>query len=200
MKEKNTEKKILEAAKIVFIEKGKDGATMQSIADKAGINKALLHYYFRSKDKLFNKIVELTIHHFLPRIEKAFLSDLDFFERIRIVIKEYITILSNNPFIPAFILHEVNRNPEGILKLVMDSGIRFDLIAKKIDIEIQRGIINISSPQHFLANLLSLCIFPIAARPLLQPIIFSNDKIAYDQFIEERKTQTADFFIQAIKA
>lgn len=200
MKEKNTESKILEAAKAVFIENGKDGTTMQAIADKAKINKALLHYYFRSKDKLFNVVIEETMHHFLPQIEETFLSEADFFDKIRKVVSDYITLLSENPFIPAFIMHEINRNPDGLFNILMKSGIRMDLIFTAIQKELLNKTINIVSPQHFFINLLSLCIFPIAARPLMQRALFFNDKEAYEQFIEERKTLTAEFIIQAIKA
>ena len=200
MKEKNTESKILEAAKAVFIEKGKDGSTMQAIADKAKINKALLHYYFRSKDKLFNVVVEETMHHFLPQIEETFLSEANFFDKIRKVVSDYITLLSENPFIPAFIMHEINRNPDGLFNILMKSGIKIDLIFTTIQKELLNKTINIVSPQHFFINLLSLCIFPIAARPLMQRALFFNDKEAYEQFIEERKTLTAEFIIQAIKA
>lgn len=200
MKEKNTESKILEAAKAVFIENGKDGTTMQAIADKAKINKALLHYYFRSKDKLFNVVIEETMHHFLPQIEETFLSEADFFDKIRKVVSDYITLLSENPFIPAFIMHEINRNPDGLFNILMKSGIRMDLIFTTIQKELLNKTINIVSPQHFFINLLSLCIFPIAARPLMQRALFFNDKEAYEQFIEERKTLTAEFIIQAIKA
>lgn len=200
MKEKNTESKILEAAKAVFIENGKDGTTMQAIADKAKINKALLHYYFRSKDKLFNVVIEETMHHFLPQIEETFLSEADFFDKIRTVVSDYITLLSENPFIPAFIMHEINRNPDGLFNILMKSGIRMDLIFTAIQKELLNKTINIVSPQHFFINLLSLCIFPIAARPLMQRALFFNDKEAYEQFIEERKTLTAEFIINAIKA
>ncbi len=199
MKEKNTEAKILEAAKAVFIEKGKDGAKMQAIADKAKINKALLHYYFRSKDKLFNVVIEETMFHFLPKVEETFLSDDNFFDKIRKVVSDYISLLSENPFIPAFMLHEINRNPDGLFNVMMKSGIRIDLIFTTIQKELQNNTINIVSPQHFFINLLSLCIFPIAARPLMQRAMFFNDQKAYDDFIEERKTQTAEFILKAIK-
>jgi len=200
MEDFNTEKKILEAAKAVFIEKGKDGTTMQAIADKAEINKALLHYYFRNKDKLFMTVLEDTLFRFLPRIETTFLSDIDFFEKIRIVVKDYITLLSENPFIPAFMINEMNRNPDGLFEQLLKSGIRIDLVFETIKKEIIKNNITNITPKHFFINLLSLCIFPFATRPLMQRVLFENDTKAYDQFIEERKTLTAEFIIQAIKA
>ena len=139
IEEKNTEQKILEAAKSVFLEKGKDGTTMQAIADKAGINKALLHYYFRSKDKLFRKVLEETMSAFLPKIEETFTSEIDFFDKIRMVVKNYISLLYENPFIPAFMLNEINRNPEELFSVIKESGIRPDVILAVIEKEVEKG-------------------------------------------------------------
>ena len=80
--ELSTEKTILEAAKKVFLDKGFDGARMQEIADEAGINKALLHYYFRSKDKLFDAIFEEAFKQFLPNISDIMVSDISIEEKV----------------------------------------------------------------------------------------------------------------------
>jgi AcrR family transcriptional regulator len=198
MKEKNTEQLILNAAKKIFIEKGKDGAKMQEIADEAGINKALLHYYFRSKDKLFTVIITEALHNFLPNLEKIFCANIYFEEKIKLSVDSYITLLSENPFIPPFILHELNRNPDEILQLILSSGIQFNLILDAIQKDLNSNLSKIDV-RHFIANLLSLCIFPIASRHLLLKILFNNDKKAYDNFIEERKTLVAEFIIKTLK-
>ena len=104
----NTEKKILEAAKEVFIEKGNDGARMQEIADKAGINKSLLHYYYRTKEKLFESVFKFAFSQFAPKVLNAFDGDEDFFKQLEKFISIYIDIISKNAFIPMFILNEVN--------------------------------------------------------------------------------------------
>ncbi len=199
IEEKNTEQKILEAAKSVFLEKGKDGTTMQAIADKAGINKALLHYYFRSKDKLFRKVLEETMSAFLPKIEETFTSEIDFFDKIRMVVKNYISLLYENPFIPAFMLNEINRNPDELFSIIKESGIHPDVIFAVIEKEIEKGNIISIAPRQFFSNLLSLCIFPIAARPLLKRALLFATTEEYNNFIEERKTQVSEFIINAIK-
>jgi len=71
VKEQNTEDRIVDAAKTVFINKGMDGARMQEIANEAGINKALLHYYFRTKNKLFEKVFSLVFGDVLHVVEQA---------------------------------------------------------------------------------------------------------------------------------
>lgn len=116
--EKQTEDRIFESATEVFIEKGMDGARMQDIANHAGINKALLHYYYRTKERLFEavfeKMAKLIFSRFAPVLdENASLED-----KIRFFFREHISFLQKNPRLPAFILNEINRNPARIRKLL----------------------------------------------------------------------------------
>ncbi len=197
MEEKNTEQVILNAARKVFIEKGKDGAKMQEIADTAGINKSLLHYYFRSKEKLFLLVIKDTLHNFFPNLERIFCSDRSLEEKIRNCVNSYITLLCENPFIPPFIIHELNRSPEKIMELVQSSGIRFDIIGEALGKDLKSNSINIT-PYQLFANIISLCVFPIAIRPLMTNIFFKGDKNKFEEFIEERKKGVADFIINSI--
>src|SRR5436190_24232698 len=105
--ETNTEELIKNTAREVFMQKGLDGARMQDIADKAGINKALLHYYFRSKDKLFEMIFMEEARKFMPRVATIMLSELTLFEKIEKFVGQYIDTLSQNPLLPIFILNEI---------------------------------------------------------------------------------------------
>ncbi len=116
--EKSTEEKILAAAKKVFIAKGMAGARMQDIADEAGINKALLHYYFRSKEKLFEMIFMEAAQKLFPKINFIFESDVSLFEKIENFCEEYITIMSENPYLPLFVLNEISRDPEIFMKKI----------------------------------------------------------------------------------
>src|SRR3954454_20198668 len=110
-KDQSTEERILAAAQKVFLAKGMDGARMQDIADEAGINKALLHYYFRSKDKLFEQIFLDVASALLPRIFAILESDRGLFEKIENFCDEYISQLIETPYVPIFILNEINRQP-----------------------------------------------------------------------------------------
>ncbi len=96
------EQRILSAAKKVFINKGMTGARMQDIADAAGINKALLHYYFRSKEKLFETIFKEAVQGFLPRVNQIFESNKTIFEKIEMFCKEYIDQIRKTPYLPIF--------------------------------------------------------------------------------------------------
>src|ERR1700730_16933908 len=111
-KDENTEERILTAAKKVFLKEGMAGARMQDIADEAGINKAMLHYYFRSKDKLFEKIFSELSRSFFPKLIMIFESDEGLFTKIQMFVTEYIDQMKQTPYLPIFVLNEVNRQPE----------------------------------------------------------------------------------------
>ena len=108
----STQAKILSAAKQVFLLKGMAGARMQDIADEAGINKALLHYYFRSKEKLFETIFSEALNQFFPKIAHIIESDITLFQKIESFCSEYITTMQQNAYLPLFVLNEVNKQPE----------------------------------------------------------------------------------------
>lgn len=199
VKHSETESQILEAARKVFLENGFDGTTMQMIATEAGINKALLHYYFRSKDRLFEAVFFEAFSRMVPNIFRIFISDAEFSEKIRALVSAYITALQEYPQIPQFILHELHRNPGRIIELIHSTGIDPDIVMDIIRQETKKGNIIEIDPYQFMVNLLALCIFPFAARPMLQGFIFKNDAEAYEDFIERRKTEVADFIINAIK-
>lgn len=186
--EKNTEEKILAAAKKVFQIKGLAGARMQEIADEAGINKALLHYYFRSKEKLFSKIFENTMEAFLPVLRDLLEVEGTLEEMIDEFADTYISMLQKNPHIPLFLLNELSQNPARILDMFDSSHIKvnFDKIHEKIDKLVKNGTARNVDARHLIISLLSMCIFPFVAKPLVG-FSFDMDDAAFDEFIEERK-------------
>lgn len=195
----NTEQLILDAAKKVFMEKGFDGARMQQIADEAGINKALLHYYYRSKEKLFDAIFMEAFMQFLPRIGNVMMSDMPFFDKIREFVSHYITVLQANPHLPSFVLHELKRSPDKIVNILRQSGInpaQNEFFLKK---EIEKGnIIDIALP-HLIVNMIGMCLFPFIGRPIIEGFIFEGNSKAYERFLESRKTEVAEFIINSIR-
>ncbi len=196
----NTEEKILDAAKEVFIEKGNDGARMQEIADKAGINKSLLHYYYRTKEKLFEAVFKFAFSQFAPKFLNTFNTGEDFFTQLRKFIDIYIDLISKNSFIPMFILNEVNRKKASIIPtIIKGSGVNINFLKDLIKKEVEKGtIINIEAEQ-LIVNILAMCIFPFVGRPIIQVVLFSDDSKAYDDFLRSRKNEVADFVIRSIK-
>lgn len=197
-KKDSTEDKILEAAKNVFVAKGMDGARMQEIADEAGINKALLHYYFRSKERLFEAIFAEIIKFAFPKITRIIQSDEPVVTKIEQVIDAYIDLLIKHPFIPGFVMKELNRDPSGLFKLVIKFGFNPQIVFDKMQEAMDDGEIQQMKPQHLAANIISMCIFPFAARPILSFVIFSDDQEALETFYAERAAVIKKFVIDAI--
>jgi len=197
-KENTTECQILEAAKKVFLQKGFEGARMQEIADEAGINKALLHYYFRSKEKMFGAVFSAAFQEFLPSVGEAIKSDMPLFDKIRIFVDSYINMLVNNPHLPVFILSEIHRNPDLILTNFREAGIKPELFAKSVMDEINLGKIRPINPRHLIINIIALCIFPFIGKPILLNILFDNDPEKFQGFLEERKNEVTTFIIKSI--
>lgn len=201
----DTEKRILEAAQTVFYKKGMDGARMQEIADEAGINKSLLHYYYRSKDRLFEMIFRIAISSFVPQMMNIWDSNKSLFDKIRQFIVKYSEIFRKKPFIPSFVLHELNRHPKRLVDtmkdVIGDNRNKFiQRLKMQIDEEVNKGIIIPVAPEHLLINMIGLCIFPYVAKPIMKGLFFGDNIKAYNNFLDERKVQVADFIINSIKA
>jgi len=195
----STEEKILEAAKKVFVIHGLEGTSMQQIADEAKINKSLLHYYFRTKEKLFGTVLKYALKFIVPQMKGILNSEDHIFIKIERLVGEYMELLMKNKFIPAFIMHEINRNPDSLFQIMQNSGIDAKIFIDQFAEEIKNGRIRPMDPRHLIINIMSLCIFPVAARPLMQRVFFENSEMAYKQFLEERKKVVTDFIIQSIK-
>jgi len=198
-RDQTTEMRILAAARKVFLQKGMAGARMQDIADEAGINKALLHYYFRSKEKLFEKIFAELSRYFFPKLAMIIESDDPLFKKIEMFVEEYIDQMRQTPYLPIFVLNEVNRQPRAFIKRMM--GNRRLPVRKflgDVQTEIRKGKIRPVDPAQLLLNIISLCIFPFVGRPIFL-FMTNTDSGAFERILEQRKKEVPAFIIQAIK-
>jgi AcrR family transcriptional regulator len=197
--DKLTEEKIFDAATDVFLDKGMDGARMQDIASHAGINKALLHYYYRTKDQLFNAVFEMLAARVLKKFAPVFDENLSLEDKIRFFFKEHITFLQENPKLPVFILNEINRNPARIKMLL--KNIHFESIWQKLydqhKKELDKYNITEENLPQLMTSIASLSVFPFAARGIVEGIL-GKVGVDFDDYIEERKEFAADFVIRAI--
>jgi len=193
----NTEKQILIAAREVFITKGFEGARMREIADRAGINKALLHYYFRSKDKLFEAIFSEVAVHLFPAIKQVLEAELGVKEKITFFVKVYLKELTESPFIPAFVLNTLNTDPNRFLTYFKKSGINPVVLQEQIDQEAEQGLIRVVKAEHLIVNIVALCIFPFIARTIVQNM-FGKDDEEYKQYLEERETEIIGVVLKSI--
>lgn len=199
LNDSTTEIAILNAAREIFIRKGFDGARMQEIATEAGINKALLHYYFRSKDKLFEAVFIETFVKIVPAMLVSLNANLPLFQKIELFTSTYIDALSKNPFIPGFILHELAHNEDRVAKLIRGTGLNPSIFIQQVNREIAEGKINEIDPRQLIVNILALCIFPFVGKPILKSVIFANNEDDFNSFIQTRKSEVAKFIINSIK-
>lgn len=198
--DKPTEEIIFEAATEVFIEKGLDGARMHDIAGKAGINKALLHYYYRTKDLLFNAVFEKLAAKMISKFAPITDEHLSLEEKIRFFMRQHIEFLQANPKLPIFLLNEMNRNPQRIKRLVSNIDITklWVRIQEQHGEELKRYNIRPETIPQLMTSIAALSIFPFAARTLITALM---DQMGYqfDEYIELRKDWAAEFIINGIK-
>jgi TetR/AcrR family transcriptional regulator len=197
--DKQTEEKIFEAATDVFVEKGMDGARMQDIATHAGINKALLHYYFRTKDQLFSKVFEKIAGRMFSKFAPVFDEKIPLEEKIRFFFNAHISFMKDNPRLPGFILNEINRNPARIKKLLstIEFGKVWTILCEQHKDELHKYNITQENLPQIMTTIASMSVFPFAARGILEGI-FQNMGVDFDKYIEERKVFAAEFVIKAI--
>ncbi|HET7275088.1 MAG TPA: TetR/AcrR family transcriptional regulator [Longimicrobiaceae bacterium] len=204
--DKQTEQRILDAAHAVFLRRGTAGARMQEIADEAGANKALLHYYFRSKEKLAEAVFQRAARNLFPPLVRVLGSDASIEEKVRGIVDLYLETMSASPFLPGYVLSELNHHPERITRLMESltgtpNGLSprlFERLAAQIDERVRAGTMRPITAPEFVVNLLSLCLFPFAARPLFSAA-FGWDQGGFDGFIEERRTNLVAFFMSSLK-
>jgi AcrR family transcriptional regulator len=195
----NPEKRILDAARKVFIQKGYAGARMQEIADEAEINKALLHYYFRSKDKLFEVIFKESFGKLIPRLAFTFREKVPLALKIERFVTAYISVVLDHPYLPVFVLSEIHRNPDQFFQQFVQPEMREGIqeIITQIQIAVNTGEINPINPRELMINIMSLSIFPFVGRPMIQRIMgFSSSE--YDEMLTERGKTVSQFILQAI--
>jgi AcrR family transcriptional regulator len=180
----STEEKFKEAARVVFTKKGYAATKTRDIAEEAGLNLALLNYYFRSKEKLFEIIMIERVQQLFAFIAPA-LNDpaTSLYEKIDWIAANYIDMLLKNPDLPLFVLSEIRTNPERFAKImqldgyVMHSYFLKQLAEKKKDV----------NPVQFFLTFLSMMVFPFIARPVFQATGAVSNEM-YVALLEQRKT------------
>ena len=191
----STEQKIFEAAREVFQSKGLEGARMQEIADKADINKSMLHYYYRSKEKLFEKVYELSIIKLMPQVASLLNEDLPLDEKLRKFAKKYIELLKVNPDIPLFVIHEMNKNPSRLKKFVFSEiGKRVQPFLNQIKEEREKGNTVDLPPEQIFVNIMAMLVFPFLGRPVIQ-VILDMDEESFSKFIDAREAFIPDYLV-----
>jgi len=199
--ENNTELLILKTARKHFVQNGFVATRMQDIADEAGINKALLHYYFRSKNKLYQQIVESILDEILPRVAKALEYDGTFWERVEKIVHTYIEMLLEQPDIPVFMMTELSQQRATFVEHLKKRAHFFPAMQSFIGQmaqEIQQGNIRAVPPLHLFLNMLGMTVFPFVAKPVFCTL-FDYSGAAFDELMQERAAIILDFMKNALE-
>ena len=184
----STEEKIKKAARIVFHKKGFAASRTRDIAEEAGINLALLNYYFRSKEKLFVLVMIETLSEFFGSVSVIINNPETTFEvKIEQFAAGYIDLIFREPDIPLFIMSEIRNNPEQLLQKVDIRNTVFNSVfIRQFAEAVEQGKIKDKNFLHFMMNFIGLIVFPFIAKPLLQAISGLTEE-QFNGLIEERK-------------
>jgi AcrR family transcriptional regulator len=179
----STEQKIKEAARKVFTQKGYSATRTRDIAEEAGINLALLNYYFRSKEKLFEQVMMERMQQLFGTLVPIIIdSGTDLETKIERIVSQYIDMLTEHPDLPIFVLSEIRKSPGlfanklPIAQFIQHSSLILQIKEKRPDL----------NPFHFLMNILGMTVFPFVASPVFESIPMVQS-IGFNNLIQERK-------------
>lgn len=194
----STEDRILKIARKKFVQKGFAATRMQEIADEAEINKAMLHYYFRNKEKLYREVVRYTLSSVIPVLSKAIEGKSEFWDRMDNLVGAHINILMDQPDIPIFILSELSQKQDVILEEIRTHnayvGPLQSLLGQTM-IEMQQGKLKQVNPMHLILNVMSMTVFPFVAKPIFSEVMGITDD-NFKNLMKERK----DIILRFIRA
>ncbi len=202
----NTEQLILEAAEQEFFAKGFGGARTAVIAEKAGVTHAMLHYYFRKKEYLFERIVAKNISLLAQTITAAMgNSDLPIVERLKSGIAAHFDLIAANPQLPRFFLNEVLSRPEHyhiMYERIKEVSGKLATLQKDVDEASGRGEIEQVDIRMLLISLLSLNVFPFIAYAFIEPV--SNELLGgmmadREKYLAMRKAENIEMIMRRIK-
>jgi AcrR family transcriptional regulator len=184
----STEDKIKNAARTVFHRKGFAATRTRDIAEEAGINLALLNYYFRTKEKLFEIVMMETLSSFLQGMAGVLNNENTTFEKkIELLVINYIDFCTESPNIPIFILSEIRNRPEDLLKIIpVKQLISHSVVIRQFQEKVAKGEITEPNLLHFITNIMGLIIFPFVGQPIVTAI-GELDEAQFRQLMQERK-------------
>lgn len=195
------EQLILEVARKQFVQKGFAATKMQDIAEEAQVNKALLHYYFRSKDKLYHEIIVKTLDKMVPRFAAAMAMEGTFWERLENLVHTYVGMLVAEPDIPFFIMSELAQEQDRFINELRQRAHYFPAaqgFVMSMHEEMVAGRIRTIPPLHLMLNIMSMTVFPFVAKPIFCTI-FNFEEAAFNELMEERKSVIMNFLRAALK-
>jgi len=201
-KDINTKQLIMQAAEKEFLNKGYAGAKMTEIAKQAGVNHAMLHYYFKSKENLFNIVFIQKVRLLANSFSSTFDRKVPLFEKIKLGIEAHFDIMARNPTLPFFVYSEIITNEARkkifIRTLTPNVSKILDELGELMEPEVKKGTIHDISPLNLLINIISLNIFPFLANPFLNTLA-QNRGFNYEDILKERKENNVQVILNSLK-
>jgi AcrR family transcriptional regulator len=202
-----TETRILDAAHAVFLRRGTAGARMQEIAKEAGVNPALLHYYFRSKARLSEAVFTRAAAQLLPAAFQILGSDRPLEDKVTAIVDHEHAQLLKTPYLPAYVLSELAHHPERARQFLSavtgrtPEEIGRSVMARlkaQIQEQVKAGRMRAIEPDQFVINLMSLCIFPFAARTMICTLL-GLDAAGFEKFVARRRKELPASFLRGLR-
>lgn len=193
--------RIIEAAKTVFVRKGYEATKMGDIAAEVGISRTAMHYYFRTKEMLFDAIFGQLISVLLPNIAIIVDEPTTCLEKIPKIVNLYVSMMQANPSFPIFVINEFNRDPEHLYRTVLKEPSRIQPLMKfkkQMEEEMERGLLKKMPSVYAASTLIGLVVFPMLVRHPLTTVFLDGDDKRFDSFIEERKSFISDMMIRLL--
>lgn len=187
----DTKERILAAAEAEFLVHGYDGSRMQAIADRAQINKAMLHYHFGSKGELFAQVFRAKADLLFPKVEASLRREKDFIRVACVFVDLYITHLIENPFLPTYLFHISTNHAELLKQVKLDLP---KMLVSAFSAAAERKAIRSHDPEQFVVSLLGMCVMPFVAKNLILGALgFEAD--AYRKFVVERADEIKRYVV-----
>jgi TetR/AcrR family transcriptional regulator len=197
----DSKQRILDTARKHFVQKGFAATRTKEIAEETGFTKAMLHYYFRTKDQLYQAVLEQTISKVLPRLAKAMATEGSFMERTEHLVHTYIEILSKNPELPLFVMSELAQQKASFIAEIQKQAGHFPAIfffIQQMNTEMEEGKIRSMPPMQLILNILGMSVFPFMAKPMITNIFGVSDA-EFIELMEQRKTIIVDFIKHSLQ-
>ena len=200
-----TEGVILDAAHRVFLRRGTAGARTQEIADEAGVNKALLHYYFRTKERLADAVLQRAVGQLLPGLFAILAADEPLEAKVERAVAYEMEFFGRNPYLPGYVLGELAHRPERVREIAIGAfpgpidEVRarlFGRLRAQLEAGARDGTLRPIAPEQFVVNLVALCHFPFAARPIIAVFL---GEAGYETFLRERTAELTRYILHAIR-
>lgn len=189
------ESRIIEAAKLMFVQRGYEATKMGDIATEVGISRTAMHYYFRTKEMLFEAIFSQLMGLLLPNIDMIMRENTGIMEKLPKIITLYLSTLQANPLFPIFVINELHRAPEHLYQAILKDPARIMPIVRlrrQMEEEMEQGLLKKIPVIYVVSTLMGLLIFPLLARNPLTAIFMDGDDEQFQTFLSERKPFVID--------